>query len=175
MPNCRSCGQAHSVEAKFCGSCGRPVTPSAPRKLDERDLRKAPRNPEWMTLDDVLYTRDKRFGAIGVLLAFFGAFAPWASTSVSFFGLEVGSFGVNSPQAWLIAMAAIAAAIFLFRQRSGSTVLVLGIIIGAWAILFALTTFSNNSSPSWGVLLTIAGGALLAYSGHMTNQYERSA
>lgn len=122
----------------------------------------------------MIYTRDKRIGGIGALLAFFGAFAPWASTTVSFLGFEVGSLGIQSPQAWLIAMAAIAAAIFLFRHRSGSIVLVLGILIGAWVVLFALTTLSGNNSPSWGVALTIAGGGLLAYSGHMTNQYERA-
>lgn len=172
MPTCPSCGQISSAGARFCGTCGKPLATEAPRGLPGRNLRGAPRSPDWISLDDVLYTRDKRFGAIGALLVFFGAFAPWASTSVSFFGFEVGSYGVHSPQAWLVAMAAIAAAVFLFRQRSGSVVLVLGIIIGAWTILFALTTLSGSSSPSWGVLLTIAGGGLLAYSGHMTNQYE---
>lgn len=49
----------------------------------------------------------------------------------------------------------------------------LGIVVAAWALLFALTTLSGQASPSWGVGLTLVGGGLLAYSGHLTNQYER--
>ncbi len=173
MPTCPSCGQISSAGARFCRSCGADLPQTAPRPLPKRNLRSAGPGYEWFTLDDVLYTRDKRFGGIGTLLAFFGAFAPWATTSIGFLGFEVGSYGVNSPQAWLIALAAIAAGIFLFRQRSGSIVLVIGIIVAAWTALFALTTLSSHSSPSWGVLLTLAGGGLLAYSGHLTNQYER--
>jgi membrane-bound ClpP family serine protease len=87
--------------------------------------------------------------------------------------MSVGSYGVNSPQAWIVACAAIAGGVLLFRPRSGSAVMVLGIVVGAWALLFALTALGNQSSPSWGVGLTLVGGALLAYSGHLTNQYER--
>jgi len=143
--------------------------------LQERDLRKARRygaSQEWVSLDDVIYTRDRRLGGIGAVLAFFGAFAPWSSTTVSFFGLEVGSIGSGSQHGWLLALAAMAAAIFLFRRGSGSVVLVIGVLVAAWAVLFALTTLSGNTSPSWGVALTAAGGAMLAYSGHLTNQYE---
>jgi len=146
-----------------------------PQSLPPRDLRAARSAADWLSLDDVIYTRDKRFGAIGVLLAFFGAFAPWASTPVSFMGIQVGAYGVNSPQAWLIAVAAIAAGVLLFRPRSGSIVMVMGIIIASWTILFALTTLSGQASPSWGVGLTLIGGGLLAYSGHLTNQYERGS
>ncbi len=108
-----------------------------------------------------------------MLLAFFGAFAPWARQAVSFLGMSVGSYGANSPQAWLIACAAIAGGVLLFRPRSASTVMVLGTVLGAWAVLFALTTFGNQASPSWGVGLTLVGGTLLGYSGHLTNRYER--
>jgi len=174
MPTCPSCGQLSSAGAKFCRSCGADLPQEAARPLPQRDLRGAGPSLEWFTLDDILYTRDKRFGGIGALLAFFGAFSPWASSGISFLGFQA-SYGVNSPQAWIIALAAIAAGIFLFRQHSGSIVMVIGIVVAAWTLLFAITTLSNNSSPSWGVALTLAGGGLLAYSGHLTNQYERGS
>jgi len=175
MPRCPVCGKECSSGARFCRSCGARLGGEAaqsPQYLPPRDLRGGQAPLDWLSLDDVIYTRDKRFGAIGVLLAFFGAFAPWASTPVSFMGIQVGSYGVNSPQAWLIAVAAVAAGVLLFRPRSGSIVMVMGIIIAAWTVLFALTTLSGQASPSWGVALTLAGGGLLAYSGHLTNRYE---
>jgi len=172
MSHCPHCGTECSPTARFCRGCGGTLAEQSPQRLPPRDLRGQRPAAEWLALDDVLYTRDKRFGAIGALLVFFGAFAPWASTSLSFMGIQVGSYGVNSPQAWLIAVAAIAAGIFLFRPRSGSIVMVIGIVVAAWTVLFALTTFSNQASPSWGVALTLIGGGLLAYSGHLTNQYE---
>ena len=171
MPACPSCGYNAPSGARFCRECGAALPPPS---LKERDLRNAPRDPDWIGLDDVIYTRDKRFGGIGALLAFFGSFAPWSSASLSLWGWQVGSFGMHSPQAWLTAMIALAAAVFLFRQRSGSVVLVAGIVLAGWAVLFALTSLTGSNSPSWGVLLTAAGGGLLAYSGHLTNQYERA-
>jgi len=173
MSHCPQCGTEGSLDARFCRNCGTTLTHTPSRPLPPRDLRGVPLSADWLSLDDVLYTRDKRFGGIGALLAFFGAFVPWATTEVSFLGLRVGSQGVNSPQAWLIAVAALAAGVFLFRQRSGSIVMVIGIVVAAWTILFALTTLGGNASPSWGVGLTLAGGGLLGYSGHLTNQYER--
>lgn len=178
MSQCPACGTQCSSDARFCRACGGPLAglnpqPSDPPYLPPRDLRRVQPTGDWLSLDDVIYTRDKRFGAIGVLLVFFGAFAPWSSTTIAFMGIQVGSYGVNSPQAWLIAVAAVAAGLFLFRPRSGSIVMVMGIVIGAWALLFALTSLSNQASPSWGVALTLGGGGLLAYSGHLTNQYER--
>ena len=173
MPTCSKCGRAATAEARFCANCGSAIAAGA--RLPERRLptSRTSAPPEWATLDEVIYTRDKRPGAIGALLALFGSFAPWTSASMSLWGMELGSYHVGSPQAWLVALVAAAAAVFLFRKQSGSVVLALGVALGAWAILFALTTLSNQSSPSWGVLLTIVGGALLAYSGNMTNQYER--
>ena len=171
MPRCPACGFVSSGDARFCGSCGAAMP--APPPPPERYLQRGS-GAEWRTLDDVIYTRDGRFGGIGALLVFFGAFVPWASTSMSFLGLQFG-YGVNSPYAWLTALTGVAAAIFVFRPRSGSVVMVIGIVVAAWTVLFAITTLSNNTSPSLGVLLTLAGGGLLAYSGHLTNQYEEGA
>lgn len=173
MSHCPHCGTQSSPGARFCRSCGRTLADAPSKPLPPRDLRGVPPSLDWLSLDDVLYTRDKRFGGIGALLVFFGAFVPWAATEVSFLGLRVGSQGVSSPQAWLIAIAGLIAGVFLFRQRSGSVVMVIGIVVAAWTILFALTTLSGNASPSWGVGLTLAGGGLLGYSGHLTNLYER--
>jgi len=173
MSQCPQCRMQNPPGARFCAGCGKPLAAAPPGPLPRRDLRGVPPSAEWRTLDDVIYTRDGRLGGIGALLVFFGAFAPWATTSVSFFGITVGSYGVNSPQAWLIAIAGLAAGVFLFRRRSGSLVMVIGIVVAAWTVLFAITTLSGNASPSWGVALTLAGGGLLAYSGHLTNQYEQ--
>jgi hypothetical protein len=134
----------------------------------DRDLRARP-SPDWLTLDDVIYTRDKRFGAIGALLVFFGAFVPWGP--VPWWGPYWGWY--NAPQAWLVALGGIAAGVFLFRKRSGSIVMVIGIVVAAWTVLIVLSILSSNVSPSLGVALTLAGSGLLAYSGHLTNQYER--
>lgn len=172
MPRCPSCSTVSSPGARFCPGCGTALLVQPRPNLPPRNLRGAPRSADWLSLDDILYTRDKRFGAIGALLVFFGAFAPWASTSVSFLGINVGSYGVNSPQAWLVALVGIAACVVLFRKRAGSMVMVIGIVVAAWTVLFALTTLGGNASPSWGVGLTLVGGGLLGYSGHLTNQYE---
>jgi len=178
VARCPTCGTECSPEARFCRNCGAALAGAGDvsqgsQHLPPRDLRRAAAPSDWLNLDEVIYTRDKRLGAIGVLLVFFGAFAPWANAPISFMGIQVGAYGVNSSQAWLIAVAAIAAGVLLFRPRSGSVVMVMGIIMAAWTLLFALTTLSGHASPSWGVALTLAGGGMLAYSGHLTNQYER--
>jgi len=175
MPVCDQCGTESSPEARFCRNCGAALGSSESKRLPTRDLRRGSgaSAADWYTLDDVLYTRDKRLGGIGALLVFFGAFCPWAASETYFFGLHVGSQGVNSPQAWLIALAGIGAAVLLFRRRGGSPVMVIGIVVGAWTVLFALTALTGNASPSWGTAITLAGAGMLAYSGHLTNQYER--
>ena len=175
MSHCPQCGTQSSPGARFCRSCGTTLAESPSRPLPPRDLRGVPPSADWLSLDDILYTRDKRFGGLGALLVFFGAFSPWVSSS----GLGgwvrslIGSSPANSAQTWLVALAAVAVAVFLFRQRSGSIVMVIGIVLASWTVLFAITTLSGHSSPSWGILLTLAGSGLLAYSGHLTNEYER--
>jgi len=172
MPRCPSCSVVSSPNARFCPACGAALPAQPQSSLRRRNLRGAPRSADWLSLDDILYTRDKRFGAIGTLLVFLGAFAPWATTTVWFWGTSA-SWGVNWEQAWIVALAGLAASVLLFRKRAGSVVMVIGIVVAAGTLLFALTTLGGAARPSWGVALTLAGSGLLAYSGHLTNEYER--
>jgi hypothetical protein len=163
MSFCTECGSQMPSDAKFCSNCGMSTQAGQqqPGPLSQTG------GQEWLTLDEIINARDRRLGAIGALLAFFGSFCPWASHSTTFFGYTTGSYGVTSPFAWLVALAAIGAAIFLFRLGSGSIVMVVGIVVGALALLSILMAMSGQGSPSWGVLLTLAGGGLMAYSGHL--------
>lgn len=161
--------------ARYCGACGATVEDSLPGLLPDRRVGGSDWARDWLTMDDVLYTRDRRLGAIGAPLLFLSAFLPWSRTSISILGAPIGSYGVGSPVAWLVALAGIAAGVFLFRPRSGMIVMVMGIVIMALALLSGLTSFSQSGSPSWGVLFALAGGGLLGYSGWLTGQYERSS
>jgi hypothetical protein len=116
----------------------------------------------------------KRWGGIGALLMFFGAFCPWAAHPVSLFGIPIGSLSISPPGAWIVAAGGLVAAALLFRRRAGSILIVIAVVILAWTILFAFAAATNQASPSWGALITLVGAGLLAYSGHLTNQYEAS-
>ena len=154
------CGKAVSSAARFCTSCGREITP-----------RGVVVDLGWRTLNEIIDTVYLRFGAIGALLAFFSSFAPWASASYSFWGIET-SWGFRSPHAWVVAVGGVIGALLLFRRRAGSLVLALGAVLAGWAVVSALTTLGENVSPSWGMALAATGGGLLAYSGYLTRQYE---
>ena len=169
MPACLSCNVSNQEGARFCCQCGAPLPQAAPTRSQPRRLPRGP-SDDWLPLDDVLYTRDRRLGAIGAVLALFGAFLPWSQSDFSLFGLHLASTSVSSPYAWLIACAALASGTMLFRKQSGSVVMVIGLLLAAWTLLSAI---SGSASPSWGVALTLAGGGLLGYSGHLTNQYEK--
>ena len=162
MGFCTECGNELPNAARFCSKCGAP---------GQGDVRVGPppsANPEWLRFDDVINSRELRLGGIGSLLAFFSGFFPWVvSQGVSVFGYSVGSSAGGSPFAWLVALAAIGAAVFLFRLGSGSIVMVIGIVTGAIAVL---SVFTAQGSPSLGVLLALAGGGLMGYSGYLTRQ-----
>jgi hypothetical protein len=117
---------------------------------------------------EVINTRDRQIGAIGTVLAFVGAFMPWSQVTVWFY-----SQGVSSPMAWLIALAAIAAGACLFRPRTGTIVMGIGIGTLAITVVALMGAMSNSSSPLVGVFITLIGGGMLGYSGYLTNQYER--
>lgn len=82
MAFCPSCGHQCRQEAKFCRNCG--------GSLADESLQVSPVASDWLRLDEVIYTRDRRFGAIGALLGFFGAFAPWARSVGQFPRYECG-------------------------------------------------------------------------------------
>ena len=125
-----------------------------------------------MSVEQVVNARDKILGSIGALLVFVGAFLPWAAAEYAFFGYSFGSYGFVSPQAWLCALAGIAAAVLLLRRRSGTLVLGLGVLMAAWALVFGLSVLGGGMTPSWGFGCLLIGGALLIYSGYMTRRYE---
>lgn len=168
MSFCSECGSELSQEAKFCSNCGasNQVGEEQPYRLDKVVYS------DWLRFDDVINDKDRRLGAIGTLLAFLAAFCPWTTHSVGFLGITAGSYSAGSPFAWLVALAAIAAAVFLFRHESGSVVMAIGIVIGAFALLSLIMAFGNHGSPSLGILLALAGGGLVAYSGHLMRQGE---
>lgn len=163
MGFCTECGNEIPAAAKFCSSCG------ASALVEQAQQAALSPTHGWLRFDDVINDRSLRLGAIGSLVAFLSAFCPWVSQSVSVLGYTVGSSAGGSPFAWLVALAAIGAAVFLFRPASGSIVLVTGIVTGALVVLSVVTA---QGSPSWGVLLALAGGGLMAYSGHLSRSQE---
>lgn len=168
MSFCSECGSELSEEVKFCPNCGasNQVGVERPQYYTQPGTGR-----DWLKFDDVINDKDRRLGAIGALLAFLAAFCPWTTHS-GFLGMV--SYGVGSPFAWLVALAAIAAAVFLFRHESGSAVMAIGIVIGAFALLSLIMAFGGHRSPALGVLLALAGAGLVAYSGHLINRYEQS-
>lgn len=168
MSFCDECGNQLSTGAKFCSNCG---TSTMVDGEQQAPYQSQYASQEWLRLDDVINNRERRLGAIGALLAFLGGFCPWSTVNLPFYGYVGGSYGIGSPLSWLAALGAIAAAIFLFRLGSGSIVMVIGIGIAALAVLSALMSMGGQVSPSWGVLLTLAGGGLLGYSGYLTRLY----
>ena len=157
MSFCTECGGKLPDEARFCPHCG-----YATRGEDVLASSRA----DWLTLDDVINDRDLRLAGIGALLAFFGAMCPWGTVSI--FG---GASGTGASFAWLAVLASIAGGMFVFRQRSAAIVMVLGIVIGAAPIL-SLVTGGSGSSPTWGILLALAGGALMGYAGYRARLAE---
>lgn len=82
MPPCQKFRNEVPSNARFCRNCGSQLLV----KLPPRDLRNRHGNGKgWHTMDDILYTRDKCFGAIGALLVLLAAFSPLATTTVPFF------------------------------------------------------------------------------------------
>ena len=160
MSHCPQCGAEGSAGARFCKKCG--GTMASPQ-LPPRDVRVYHGGQEWLSVEQVVNAQDKILGSIGALLVFVGAFTPW---------LQVWVFSAGSPQAWLCALAAVAAVVLLLRRRTGIAVMALGGIIALWALIFIISASSWYGSPSFGVFLTLIGGGMLAYSGFLTRRYE---
>jgi hypothetical protein len=152
--------------ARFCRRCGAAVAALPPRAVQPVAL-----GSDWYTLQAIVNQRDKLYGLIGVVLIFFGAFLPWSSQTVDILFWRT-SVEVASSTAVLFAGGALLAGILLFRRGQAHLLLVLGTLTAGWTLLSALIALSHHASPAWGMGLTLAGGACLAYSGYLTAQYD---
>ena len=163
---CPVCQREVRPGARFCRHCGAAVA------MPSRRPAPAPAGGEWLALDDVMCAPNRQLAGLGALFVFFGAFAPWTVYSVSFFGFEIGEYSMFSPYAVLIALIALISIMALFHRRGGSVLLAVGLLITIWTLLFGLTALGNGS-PSWGLVLSLLGGCLLAFAGFRINQFAR--
>ncbi len=175
MAYCSKCGTQLPQDARFCRGCGAPLqvnaaqAPPSPPPVSPRYYAPGPYPQEWLRFEDVVNNRDRLIGGIGSIIVLIAAFIPWYHMRM-FWGMM--SQGGSTPSALICAAAGIVAAIFLFRKKSGTIVMVMGIIIAALALLTALGSMSNYVSPYWGVLFAIVGGGMLGYSGYSTKTHE---
>jgi len=110
--------------------------------------------------------KPRQWALLGSILALVGSFAPWSSDSVSVLGITVGTSVSEAPQAMLIALAALAAAVFVFLTTGGRALMVIGGVVLAAVVLFGLNAMGSN--PAIGLLLTAVGGGGILYGGYRT-------
>jgi hypothetical protein len=112
----------------------------------------------------VMHHRDRQWAVWGGLAAFLGSFMPWTQSAISMLGINLGFAASGAPQPMIVALGALAAVVLAFYRYSGNAIVVIGAVLTLAVVTFALG--SASSHPSWGLLVTLAGTAMIAYSGY---------
>ena len=160
MSLCSRCGTQNRPGASFCRYCGANLQTGRRGQVELGGPR------PWLGIEQVIYDRYRQWGLWGGLLAFLGSFSPWAQESISFLGFEVGSASAGPPQAMLIGVVTLLAIVLTFHRAAGTAVMVIGGVVVASVVMFALG--ASSAHPSWGLILCAVGGGMLVYSGYHT-------
>jgi hypothetical protein len=127
---------------------------------------------EWLTFNQVTASPYRRAAGAGAILALLGAFSPWAVSGISLFGLvELGSISINAPQAGIIGLFSILGGIAVFHWRGATALLISGIVIAGFVVIFAAGYGSVHVALGW--VLSAAGAGLMIYAGYQLNHYRQ--
>ncbi len=163
MSVCKYCRTRNQPEARFCRMC-RTALPKARRRAPVR------RASQWLSVGAVIHHRTRQWAVWGGLAAFLGSFMPWTQ-STSLLGMASGLAGSGSPEPMIVALGALLAVTLAFYRRGENALLVIGAILTLAVVTFALG--AAWSHPSWGLLVTLAGTAMIAYSGYSMRHATR--
>lgn len=158
MSVCKYCGTQNQRGAQFCRMCRTALTQKPPPPPPP------PNRGPWLAVANVMHHPDRQWAVWGGLAAFLGSFMPWTQSAISLLGITLGFVGSGAPQPMIVALGALIAIVLAFYRPGGNAILVIGAILTLAVVTFALGAASSH--PSWGLLVTLAGTAMIAYSGY---------
>jgi len=171
MAFCKGCGNELQDDAGFCPKCGADQS-GQPKPANVPQIQFNP--ADWHTFTDVTADRGLLLSAIGAAVAFLGALCPWFTWSgPSVLGISV-SAAFKDEFWWLVALAAIAAGVLVFKKGTFKFAMFVGIGMAAYTVIESIRIMTSTgssafgiagASPSFGVFVTLVGSGLLIYAG----------